>query len=36
MNLSDAPRTLHPGAQIRDVYPVTSLKQAHEVLEVDT
>ncbi len=35
MNLSDAPRTLHPGARIGDVYPVTSLKQAHEVLEVD-
>ncbi len=35
MNLSDVPRTLYPGAQIGDVYPVTSLKQAHEVLEVD-
>ncbi len=35
MNLSDAPRTLHPGAHIGDVYPVTSLKQAHEVLELD-
>ncbi len=35
MNLSDAPRTLLPGARIGDVYPVTSLKQAHEVLEVD-
>ncbi len=33
--LSDAPCTLHRGAQIGDVYPVTSLKQAHEVLEVD-
>ncbi len=35
MNLSDAPRTLPLGARIGDVYPVTSLKQAHEVLEVD-
>ncbi len=35
MNLSDAPRTLPQGARIGDVYPVTSLKQAHEVLEVD-
>ncbi len=35
MNLSDAPRTLHPGARIGYVYPVTSLKQAYEVLEVD-
>ncbi len=35
INLSDAPHTLHPGARIGNVYPVTSLKQAHEVLEVD-
>ncbi len=35
MNLSDAPCTLYQGARIGDVYPVTSLKQAHEVLEVD-
>ncbi len=35
MNLSDAPRTLHPGARIGDVYAVTSLKQAHKVLEVE-
>ncbi len=35
MNLTDAPCTLLPGARIGDVYPVPSLKQAHEVLEVD-
>ncbi len=34
-NLSDAPCTLYKGARIGDVYPVTSLKQAHEALEVD-
>ncbi len=32
MNLSNVPRTLFPDW---DVYPVTSLKQAHEVLKVD-
>ncbi len=34
MNLSDAPRTLYEGARIGEVYPVTSLKQAHEMLTV--
>ncbi len=29
------PRTLHPGARTGDVCPVTSLKQAHEVLKVE-
>ena len=36
MNLSDAPRTLYEGARIGEVYPVTSLKQAHEMLPVDS
>ncbi len=36
MNLSDAPRTLYKGARIREVYPVTSLKQAPEMLLVDS
>ncbi len=36
MNLSDAPRTLYKGAQIGEVYPVTSLKQAHEMLPVNS
>ena len=36
MNLSDAPRTLYEGAQIGEVYPVTSLKQAHEMLPVNS
>ncbi len=36
MNLSDAPCTLYEGARIREVYPVTSLKQAHEMLQVDS
>ncbi len=35
MNLSDAPCTLYTGARIREVYPVTSLKQAQEMLQVD-
>ncbi len=34
MNLSDAQHTLHPGARIGDVYPVTSLKQAHEPIDL--
>ncbi len=36
MNLSDAPRTLYEGARIGEVYSVTSLKQAHEILPVDS
>ncbi len=36
MKLSDAPRTLYEGARIGEVYPVTSLKQAHEMLPVDS
>ncbi len=36
MNLSDAPHTLYEGARIGEVYPVTSLKQAHEMLPVDS
>ena len=35
MNLSDAPRALHPGARIGDVYPVTSLKQAETATVLD-
>ena len=35
MNLSDGPHTLYKGAQIGEVYPVTSLKRAHEMLPVD-
>ncbi len=35
MDLSDAPHTLYAGSQIGEVYPVTSLKRAHEVFEVD-
>ncbi len=35
MNLSDAPRTLYAGARIGEVYPVTSLKRAQEMFEVD-
>ncbi len=35
MNLSDAPHALHPGTQIGDMYPVTSLKQTHEVFKVE-
>ncbi len=36
MNLSDAPHTLYEGARIGEIYPVTSLKQAHEMLLVDS
>ncbi len=36
MNLSDASRTLYEGARIGEVYPVTSLKQAHKMLPVDS
>ena len=36
MNLSGAPRTLYEGARIGEVYPVISLKQAHEILPVDS
>ncbi len=36
MNLSDAPRTLYEGARIGEVYPVISLKQAQEMLPVDS
>ncbi len=35
MNLSDAPLTLYMGARIGEVYPVTSLKRAQEMSEVD-
>ncbi len=35
MNLSDAPRTLYAGARIGEVYPVTCLKRAQEMFEVD-
>ncbi len=35
MNLSDAPHTLYEGGRIGEVYPVTSLKQAHEMLLID-
>ncbi len=35
MNLLDAPRTLYEVSRIEDVYPATSLKQAHEMLLVD-
>ncbi len=35
MNLSDAPHTLYKVARIGEVYPVTSLKQAHEMLQVN-
>ncbi len=34
MNLSDVPCTLYEGARIGEVYPVTSLKQAQEMLQV--
>ncbi len=35
MNMSDAPRTLYAGARIGEVYPVTSLKRAQEMFEVN-
>ncbi len=35
MNLSDAPHTLYTEARIGEVYPVTSLKRAQEMFEVD-
>ncbi len=35
MNLSDAPCTFYAGSQIGEVYPVTSLKRAQEMFEVD-
>ncbi len=35
MNLSDAPHTLYAGSRIGEVYPVTSLKRAQEIFEVD-
>ncbi len=35
MNVSDEPYTLHKGAQIGNVFLVTSLKQAQELLQTD-
>ena len=35
MNLSDTPHALYPGTRIGDMYPITSLKQAQEVLQAD-
>ena len=34
MNLSDDPRTLNKVAPIRDAYPITSLQQAQEMLQL--
>ncbi len=36
MNLSDATRTLHEGTQLRDIFPVESLKHVQEMLWVDS
>ncbi len=35
MNMPDVPCTLYPGARIKDVFPIMSLKQAQEVLQAD-
>ncbi len=35
MNLSDVPCTLCQGTRISDMYPLTSLKQAREVIQVN-